>query len=169
MTHVSVGLLMMSASAFAQPPGLGQGWLPEFNHAASQLVGLAEATPADQFGWRPAAGVRSISEVYMHIALGNYWLLDQAGVALPPGTPKLVPGLEKKITAKAEVIEWLKNSLEAIRQSYPKADLHKKVKFFGQEVPADSVFLRILVHNEEHMGQLIAYARMIDVVPPWSK
>ena len=32
----------------------------------------------------------------------------------------------------------------------------------------DGVFLRILVHNNEHMGQAIAYARMNGIVPPWS-
>src|SRR5262245_48745864 len=64
------------------PPELGQGWLPEFTLTSRQLLQLAEATPAEKFGWRPAPGVRSISEVYMHIAAGNLWLLDQAGIKL---------------------------------------------------------------------------------------
>jgi uncharacterized damage-inducible protein DinB len=33
----------------------------------------------------------------------------------------------------------------------------------------DGMYLRIMVHANEHMGQLIAYARMTGVVPPWSK
>jgi uncharacterized damage-inducible protein DinB len=33
----------------------------------------------------------------------------------------------------------------------------------------DGMYLRIIVHANEHMGQLIAYARMTGVVPPWSK
>ena len=50
------------------PPELGQGWLPEFTFTSRQLMELAEATPAEKFGWRPGPGVRSISEVYMHLA-----------------------------------------------------------------------------------------------------
>jgi uncharacterized damage-inducible protein DinB len=30
------------------------------------------------------------------------------------------------------------------------------------------MYLRIIVHANEHMGQLIAYARMSGVKPPWS-
>lgn len=153
----------------AQPPELGQGWLAEFNHSANQLTALAEATPAEKFAWRPGPGVRSVSEVYMHIALGNFWLLGQAGGKLPAGGPKLQPDLEKKTTSKPEVIKWLKQSFDAVRESYPKADLKQKVKFFGKETTAESVFLRILVHNHEHMGQSIAYARMNGIAPPWSK
>jgi DinB superfamily len=81
---LAAGLLALSPLARPQPPELGLGWLPEFNGAARQLLALAEATPADQFGWRPGPGVRSVSEVYMHIAAGNLWLLGQAGAKLPP-------------------------------------------------------------------------------------
>jgi len=28
---------------------------------------------------------------------------------------------------------------------------------------------RIIVHANEHMGQLVAYARMNGIVPPWSQ
>jgi uncharacterized damage-inducible protein DinB len=161
-------LLLVAQDATAQPPELGQGWLPEFNLAARQIMELAEATPAEKFSWRPGAGVRSTSEVYMHVALGNYFLLGQAGVKVPVDLSKLPKDPEKSISGKAEVIAFLRGSLDAVRTSYPAADREKNVQFFGKEVTADGVFLRILVHNHEHMGQAIAYARMSGVVPPWS-
>lgn len=160
---------MLLVHAAAQPPELGQGWLAEFNLAARQLLSLAEATPAEKFSWSPAPGVRSVSEVYMHIAIGNYFLLDQAGGKIPDNTPDIPPDLEKKVTQKAEVIKWLKNSLDAVREGYPRTDRTKKVKFFGKESTSEFVFLRLLVHNHEHMGQSVAYARIIGVIPPWSK
>ena len=163
------GLLVWLAGAQQPAPELGQGWLPEFNMTARQLLTLAEATPTEKFSWRPAPGVRSVSEVYMHIAEGNIWLLGQAGVKVtldgikPPASP------EKDITAKADVIKWLKLSCDKVRDAYPTADRQKKVQFLGKEATADGVFLRILVHNNEHMGQSVAYARMNGIVPPWSK
>jgi len=33
----------------------------------------------------------------------------------------------------------------------------------------DGIYLRIIIHANEHMGQLIAYARMNGIVPPWSE
>ncbi len=147
---------------------MGHGWISEFDHAASQLISLAEAIPADKFGWRPREGIRSVSEVLLHIAYGNYWLLHQAGGTIPDDTPPIPPDLEKKVIAKPEVIRWLKNSLQAVRGEYPKTDRTKTVRFLGRETTSDAVFLRILVHNHEHMGQAVAYARMIGVTPPWS-
>jgi uncharacterized damage-inducible protein DinB len=91
------------------------------------IIALAEATPPEKFAWRPASGVRSTSEVYMHIVRANFLMLNAIGSKM------------------------------------------RKTKFFDTDTTVDSIFLRIIVHNNEHMGQLVAYARMTGVVPPWSK
>jgi uncharacterized damage-inducible protein DinB len=158
----------LALAAQSIPPELGQGWLPEFTLTSRQLMQLAEATPAEKFSWRPAPGVRSISEVYMHIAAGNFWLLDQAGVKVAE-LAKLPKDPEKSVTAKPDVIQWLRTSQDTVKAAYQTADRQKHVQFFGKDTVADGVFLRILVHNNEHMGQSIAYARMNGIVPPWSK
>lgn len=155
----------------AQDPldGLWQGYDGEWRHVSNQLVALAEATPADKFAWRPAPGVRSTSEVYMHIAIGNFWLLSATGTKMPPD---LKMNAEKTVTSKPEVIAWLKRSLEAVQQAHAAAkpdDMSKKVKINGRNATVDGVYLRIIIHDNEHMGQLIAYARMTGVVPPWSQ
>ncbi len=151
-----------------QAPELGLGWVPEFNLAARQLVALAESIPPEKFSWRPGPGVRSTSEVFMHVAVGNYYLLDQAGAKIPDDTPPIPTDLEKKVKNKAEVIAWLKRSTSAVRQAYPATNRSKTVKFLGKDTTSEFVFLRILVHSHEHMGQSIAYARMIGIRPPWS-
>lgn len=158
-----------AASVFGQAPELGQGYLPEFNLAARQTLQLAEAIPADKYAWRPAPGVRTVSEVLMHAAIANYWLLSRTGVPLPDGARKLTPDIEKKVTAKADVIQWLKDSQEAVRQARPQADLRKPIKFFERDTTVEGVYLRILVHSHEHMGQMIGYARSMGVKPPWSE
>jgi uncharacterized damage-inducible protein DinB len=156
---------------FAQDPldGLWQGYDSEWRHVSQQLVALAEATPADKFAWRPAAGVRSTSEVYMHIAMANLYLLSVTGPKMPAD---LKQDAEKTVTSKADVIRWLKLSLDAVKQAHlaenPK-DLARKVRIMERDATADGMYLRILVHANEHMGQLVAYARMTGVVPPWSK
>ena len=164
-------LVMNTPRLFAQDPldGLWQGYDGEWRHVSQQLVALAEATPADKFAWRPAAGVRSTSEVYMHIAMANLYLLSVTGPKMPAD---LKQDAEKTVTSKAEVIRWLKLSLDAVKQAHeaenPK-DLTRKVRIMDRDATADGMYLRILVHANEHMGQLVAYARMTGVVPPWSK
>jgi uncharacterized damage-inducible protein DinB len=149
--------------------GLWQGYDGEWRHVSNQLIALAEATPADKFAWRPAPGVRSTSEVYMHIVLANFYLLSVTG---PPMPPDLKEDAEKTVTSKPEVIAWLKRSLEAVRKAHAAetpADLARRVKVQGHDSTVDAMYLRIIIHDNEHMGQLVAYARMTGVVPPWSK
>jgi uncharacterized damage-inducible protein DinB len=149
--------------------GLWQGYDGEWRHVSNQLIALAEATPADKFAWRPAPGVRSTSEVYMHIVLANFYLLSVTG---PPMPPDLKEDAEKTVTSKPEVIAWLKRSLEAVRKAHAAetpADLARRVKVQGRDSTVDAMYLRIIIHDNEHMGQLVAYARMTGVVPPWSK
>src|SRR5690349_23417966 len=115
---ILVMLLCSARPLLAQkaPEGIWQGYDGEWKHVSSQLLALAEATPEDKFSWRPAPGVRSTSEVYMHIAVGNFWLLSNTGVKLPSDI-NINLETEKKVTAKAEVIKWLKRSLEAVKNA----------------------------------------------------
>jgi uncharacterized damage-inducible protein DinB len=151
------------------PEGIWQGYDGEWTHVSQQLIALAEATPPEKFSWRPATGVRSVSEVYMHIAIANFYLLSVTGPKMPAD---LNENMEKTITSKAEVVAWLKRSLEAVKTAHaattPK-DLDRKVKIADREANVDGMYLRIIVHANEHMGQLVAYARMTGVVPPLSK
>ncbi|MGO9602971.1 MAG: DinB family protein [Candidatus Binataceae bacterium] len=165
-------LLLSSAPVlFAEtyPEGLWQGYDGEWKHVSQQLIALAEATPAEKFAWRPAAGVRSTSEVYMHIVMANFYLLSVTGPKMPAD---LKEDAGKTVTSKAEVIGWLKRSLDAVRDAHlavKPSDLERKVHILDRDATVDGMYLRIIVHANEHMGQLIAYARMTGVVPPWSK
>src|SRR5690349_11509927 len=86
------------ACAQTAPEGIWQGYDGEWKHVSAQLVALAEATPEEKFSWRPAPGVRSTSEVYMHIALANFYLLSVTGPKMPA---ELKREMEKSVTAKA--------------------------------------------------------------------
>src|SRR5438128_11475999 len=112
-------LLLFSARpllAQAPPEGIWQGYDGEWRHVSRQLIALAEAIPAEKFAWRPAPGVRSTSEVYMHIAIANFYLLSVTGPKMPADLKSA--NMEKTVTAKAEVINWLKRSLDAVKSAH---------------------------------------------------
>jgi uncharacterized damage-inducible protein DinB len=151
------------------PEGIWQGNDGEWKHVSRQLIALAEATPAEKFAWRPAAGVRSTSEVCMHIVMVNFYMLSVTGPKMPAD---LKEDAEKTVTSKAEVINWLKRSLDAVkeaRSSVKSKDLERRVHIYNRDATVDGMYLRIIAHANEHMGQLIAYARLTGVAPPWSK
>ena len=79
---------------------------------------------------------------------------------------------ERTVTQKAKVIEALKASLALIRQgvmNLPEADLKKTTSMEGQQMSYEGALRVISDHMHEHLGQLIAYARMNGIVPPWSR
>jgi len=170
-------VLLLAAAANAQRAdapridsleGLWQGFDGEWGHVSRQLIALAETIPAEKYAWRPGAGVRSTSEVIMHVAVANFYLLSVTG----PPMPKYLASndIEKSVTRKADVISWLRRSLEAVRTrraSLKEGDLAREVKIEGRDATVDGMYLRIIVHANEHMGQLIAYARMNGIAPPW--
>jgi uncharacterized damage-inducible protein DinB len=168
-----LGFLAVAAAPApcAQDPldGVWQGYDGEWRHVSEQLIALAEATPEKNFTWRPAPGVRSTSEVYMHIVDANFYLLSVTGIKMPDD---LKEDADKTVTSKAAVIAWLKRSLEAVKQAHLKENpqhLALKVHIEDRDSTVDWMYLRIIIHANEHMGQLVAYARMTGVVPPWSK
>jgi uncharacterized damage-inducible protein DinB len=143
-------------------------YLAAFDDVAGKLRQLAEAIPEDKYGWRPAEGVRSVGELFGHVAGGNYLLLKMAGVA-PPAD---VPADLEKLASKADVVNWLGRSLDHARTAAEGAtaeDLAQKVDFFGKETTGRGLYLLEYGHLSEHLGQAIAYARSIGVTPPWSR
>ena len=152
------------------PPPARHGFHAEFfanlDDVQQKIMALAESTPAEKFSWRPAPGVRSTSEVYMHVVGGNYFLASFLGADTPPPNGDL----EKRVTRKADVLAELRKSFDHLRTAAGNAtDLEQRVRLFGKQTTARGVLLTILTHLHEHLGQSIAYARMAGVVPPWSR
>ncbi len=155
------------AGADAPTKGVRADILAWIEDAEKKIVGLAEAMPQEKYGWRPADGVRSVSEVYMHVVTGNFGIPRMVGIDPPM---KLEQGMEK-ITEKAKVVELLKKSFVHLKEAIGKvsdADLDKGTKMFGRESTYRNVLMLLVAHNHEHLGQSIAYARTNGVTPPWS-
>ena len=166
-------------------PGFKGEYLWEFEFPERQITALAEAIPADKYSWHPADRARSVSEVLVHIAVGNFMLLDVVGVPLPAdlyghiegdGYSRMIAiirkndGFEKAITSKPEVVQLLARSLAAVKESFTNTsdeDLAKPGPVFGEQSTARRVYLRLLVHMNEHMGQLVAYTRSMGNPAPW--
>ena len=167
-----------AASAAAAPVAAGEAPAPgsmraitlrQIGAAQEKLVALAEAMPADKYGWRPGEGVRSVGEVYMHVASANFWLPTFWGAKVPAGVDPR--NLEKDGADKAKTVAALKQSFDFVHQAIdavPDSELHKPIKIFGHDAVVVEAMLGIATHDHEHLGQAIAYARMNGVVPPWS-
>jgi len=166
-------LLAPAYSSFSQQPAPASPFttdlLAEMDYVQNQILQLADAVPQEKYSWRPSEEVRSISEVYMHIGGGDYFLLSKIGAPMPEN---FKPDMEKTVTQKADIIEFLKKSFEDAKNfisNIKEEDLDKPVDFFGNKTNERRMLMLVLSHNHEHLGQSIAYARMNGVTPPWSK
>src|SRR4029077_831019 len=98
---VAVAVVVVSLQLFAinlktRPApkgGFRADFLHDLDEIRKRMVALPEAGPADKYDWRPAPGVRSISEVYMHIAGGNYVLASFVGMKAPGYDTRSLEGI----------------------------------------------------------------------------
>ena len=170
-------LAAQGSSANATPLMLRAEYLSNMKDVEVKVVGLAEAFSQEQYAWRPAPGVRSVSEVLMHIASEHYVYMPMTFGVNPPADLKMGTGRDaiaalEKVTVKADVIRHLKASFVYQRTVLEAADAKLapgKITSFGQEHSVANLFNEYIADQHEHLGQLIAYARMNGVVPPWSK
>jgi uncharacterized damage-inducible protein DinB len=163
------GGVNLHAQSSAKTSGIRDMFLEQLKDVDTKVVGLAEAMPEEKYNWRPEEGVRSVKEVFLHIAFANYFLPSFIGAKPPAG---ISPAMEKAPADKAKVLETVKSSFAHISQvvtNLQDTDLDKQTKFFGQEMTHREMLFLTANHMHEHLGQSIAYARTNHVTPPWSK
>jgi uncharacterized damage-inducible protein DinB len=167
---LTIVVLLACVSAF------GQGQLQKeasgsLKFSSGQVMQLAGAIPADKYSWTPQAGVRSVAEVCAHIVSANYWFASKLGAKIPDGVK--METLEKDLKTKEQVAAALKQSYDLIIGAVGNlkdGDMAKKVEFpFPGEYTDMSAVLIAVGHSTEHLGQLVAYARMNGITPPWNE
>jgi uncharacterized damage-inducible protein DinB len=150
----------------------------DVRQAEQKLIGLAEAIPEDRWSWRPAEGVRSIGEVFLHIAADNYFIPAMAGNAAPASTGivgtdyNTAVAFETRALDKAATIAALRESfvhLHQVMAGVDHDDLMAQLSFFGNQMSGLQLWVLNTTHLHEHLGQSIAYARSNGIVPPWSR
>ena len=159
-----------TALAATPTAGARAEFLEELAYFEQRFTRLAEAIPADKYSWRPAEGVRSIGEVYMHVVAANYGIAKALGTPIPAGVD--LKALTASATDKAKVVQGLKDSFVHFRSAIvaiKDSDLDSPQKMFNRQTTVRGAFLMITGHLGEHLGQSIAYARQIGVVPPWTE
>ncbi|OGC02767.1 hypothetical protein A2V82_11765 [candidate division KSB1 bacterium RBG_16_48_16] len=172
-TAILFFVLMMIVSVTAQEnkeSAFVTDFFKAYDYSIDHVAQLAGAIPADKYDWRPAEGVRSIREVVLHVAGGNYLFSSLLGSPPPEGVD--ARGLEKMEVSKEEAIAKLKESVAHAKKAVGMVGedaLNQEVEFFGNKVTKRHLLFIAGGHVSEHLGQLIAYARTNGVAPPWSE
>jgi uncharacterized damage-inducible protein DinB len=141
-----------------------------------KFTALAAAMPEGDLGWRPMEGVRSVEEVFIHVAADNWWVPAMMGWQAPPETrvtedPATFTAYQERVMTREEMLAALDASFIFFREAMAESagDLDRDVSLRGTPAVVGDIWIRATVHLHEHLGQSIAYARSTGVVPPWSR
>ena len=139
------------------------------------LVGLAQAMPAEHYDSRPAggafAGVRTFGEQIRHIATMIYMT---AAIVLQEKSP-YGPGVNDNgpdtVLGKDQTLAYLHGSLAYARRAIASLTVDNQLEplrtYFGTQ-PRVEVAAGVMYHSYNHYGQMVVYARLHGVVPPSS-
>lgn len=180
---LTAATLLAASSAAAQQSsapraGIMGELIADVGGVQRKLDALAREMPQEKYEWRPAAGVRSVSEVFLHVTGENYGIPAAVGVPVDPATGlkatdfAAVTKFEQQKLSRDEMVQAIDKSFAYLIKAMndtPDAQLDEKVTFFGQQMTRRAVWVATVNHMHEHLGQAIAYARSNGVVPPWSR
>jgi len=155
-----------AASASAQNPiSSGQKFLHSM--VKNNIIRSAEKMPEENYSFKPTPEVRSFGQLIGHLADSQYLFCSAV-----LGKPSPAPGIEKSRTAKADLVQAVKDALAYCDQAYDAvtdAQAGAPVKFFGAEQAKVTVLSFNTAHNNEHYGNIVTYLRIKGLVPPSSE
>jgi uncharacterized damage-inducible protein DinB len=165
-------LLFCGVAAVAAPPLFAQGASPSlvkelvatWQRAATDIIDVAEAMPAEKYDYKPMPEVATFRDQLVHVTGVTQRFIDTA-----QGTKSAAPA--HKTMPKAEVIALLKQTLQTGQEmlgSLSDAQLLEQVKFpFGDRMVTRFTFWQgPLYQVRNHHGQLVVYLRLNGIVPP---
>ena len=170
-------LLTLAFATSASAQGLMAEMHRDVNDVQKKFIDLAKAIPEDSFAWRPGVA-KSVGEVLLHVASDNYLIPVMMGTPIPASVAisasdmKTLEAYEKRKLTKDQIIAELDASFAHLHTAMgltTDANLTQNIKFFGQDWSRQRAMLLTVNHLHEHLGQMIAYARSNNVVPPWSR
>ena len=144
-----------------------------FDVNANYLMMAAEMMPESAYGFRPTPDVRNFGEQMTHAAGAHYSFCNQAGV--PPGVERQTAPNMRALTAKAEIVKALKDSVaycDRILAAASETWLMETAPRVGGassgliEGIRGHAFMYNNVHDAEDYGTITTYLRMQGVVPP---
>lgn len=131
------------------------------------LTKAAEQAPEEHFSFKPTPDVRSLGQLFGHIANANYRICSVAAGETSPAT-----GNAEELTAKADIQKALAGSFAYCDTVWSKVEGEKgwePVEMFGMKHTRASAMAFNAAHDWEHYGNIVTYFRLKGLVPPSSQ
>ena len=167
-------VLMVTAVAGQTPAPAGnpisQAIRSEWNGIKQNVVKSGSVMPADKFGFKPVASVRTFGQILAHIAGANYVFCAAAKGEKPPHAED---EFEKNATTPPAIMKALQESMAYCDAAYNALDDRRAGEiidgaFGGGKTARAAALMGNTGHLQEHYGNLVTYLRINGLVPPSS-
>ena len=153
-------------SAQTPAPSQSKELTATFQRSANEILDVAEAMPAEKYGYKPTPEMSSFGDQLVHVAGITQRFIDTAKGTKTEAAPH-------GSMTKPEVIALLKKTFQGAQEMITPltdAQLAEPVKFpFGDRTVTRATFWQgPLFQIRNHYGQLVVYLRMNGIVPPAS-
>ena len=144
-----------------------------FDVYSNYLVVASQMMPEASYGVRPSPDVRTFGEQINHATVSHYSFCNQAG--LPPGVARQGAPRLAQVTAKADIVKALKESVaycNSVIAGATEAWLLETAPAVGGsssgliEAARAHALLYNNAHDAEDYGTITTYLRMAGLVPP---
>ncbi len=165
---VLLAVVAVPSSAMAQNPNpLTANAKVQFGALSGFVVRSAEKVPEGLYNFRPVAEVRTMAQLFGHVADAMFAMCATAAGTKPPRT-----GIEKAESTKPALVAALKEGVSYCNTVYDGMTDQKgleTVPFYFGPTPRVSVLYFVVTHTYEHYGNLVTYMRLNKIVPPSSE
>jgi uncharacterized damage-inducible protein DinB len=170
---LTVAVMPLSAQAPAQPPppqtfpAYLQG---QYATLKRNITGSVEKMPAEHFAFKPVPEVMSYAEMLTHIVETQYGYCSTVKGAANPGA-----SLNFKASDKAAVGQLVKDSFAYCDDVFAAVTNQNALEMLTRgsapnqrQLARVNQLTQLIVHGNEHYGNLVTYMRMKGIVPPSS-
>jgi uncharacterized damage-inducible protein DinB len=165
---VAAAVIAMPSLAAAQTANpLTANAKVQFGALTGFVIRSAEKVPEDLYSFKATPEVRSMGQLFGHVADALFGMCATAAGSKPPRA-----GIEKSVTAKAELVAALKEGVTYCNTVFDGMTDQKgteTVPFYFGPTPRLSVLYFAVTHTYEHYGNLVTYMRLKNIVPPSSE
>ncbi|HVX52496.1 MAG TPA: DinB family protein [Chitinophagaceae bacterium] len=168
---VLAGFLLLAGNAGAQTLDAGAvkaQLVKEWQRSKAYTEAYLNTMPADKYGFKAVDSIRSFAQQMLHLASGNFFLINRAtGDESPVG--EMVSEGRASAQSKDSVMYYVNASYDFAIEAITKMDagkLGEMIKGFNGDISRLTWLMKALEHQAHHRGQTTIYIRLQGIRPP---
>lgn len=167
LTIFVTGLVLIAGSASAQQTNpIAEAIATEAHSNATNMIGAAEAMPAEKYVYKPSEQQISFADLIYHAAVANHAL---CGAISGEKAPELAV---KANGTKQALIDQMKQSFAFCDKAFATIDpakMGEQVQMMGRSVTKAWVLVHLALDYGDHYSQAAMMLRSNGIVPPSSQ